>query len=92
MHVYINMYCHICVLFNFYKDSKIIYILFIKVLNLRREEQKALKECKKLAKEGRVGAAKMLAKEVVNTRRTIDRMQVCCMHACCVHVYLFVIS
>ena len=44
------------------------------ILNLKREEQKALKECKKLAKDGNVKAAKMLAKEVVNTRRAVERM------------------
>jgi hypothetical protein len=35
-----------------------------------------LNECKKLSKEGRVGAAKILAKEVVNTRKAVERMQV----------------
>ncbi len=44
------------------------------ILNLGREEQKALKECKKLAKEGNVKAAKILAKEVVNTRNAVARM------------------
>lgn len=33
-------------------------------------------ECKKLAKENRVSAAKILAKEVVNTRKAMERMQV----------------
>ena len=33
-------------------------------------------ECKKLAKENRMAAAKILAKEVVNTRRAVERMQV----------------
>lgn len=41
-----------------------------------REEKKALNECKKLAKEGRVSAAKILAKEVVGTRKAVERMQV----------------
>lgn len=43
---------------------------------MRREEKKALLECKKLAKEGRVGAAKILAKEVVGTRKAVERMLV----------------
>jgi division protein CdvB (Snf7/Vps24/ESCRT-III family) len=43
---------------------------------LGREEQKAMKECKKLAKENRVSAARILAKEVVNTRKAVERMQV----------------
>ena len=43
---------------------------------MRREEKKALTECKKLAKENRVSAAKILAKEVVNTRKAVERMQV----------------
>ena len=50
--------------------------IFVKVENLRREEKKALTECKKLAKENRVSAAKILAKEVVNTRKAVERMQV----------------
>lgn len=48
----------------------------VQVENLRREEKKALNECKKLTKEGRVSAAKILAKEVVSTRKAVERMQV----------------
>lgn len=33
-------------------------------------------ECKKLAKEGRLGAAKILAKEVIGTRKAVERMLV----------------
>lgn len=35
-----------------------------------------MNECKKLTKEGRVSAAKILAKEVVSTRKAVERMQV----------------
>lgn len=38
-------------------------------------EKKALTECKKLAKEGRQDNAKILAKQVLNTRRAKERMQ-----------------
>ena len=48
----------------------------LQVENLRREEKKALLECKKLAKEGRVSAAKILAKEVIGTRKAVERMLV----------------
>ncbi len=41
---------------------------------LKREEQKSLKECKKLAKEGYLPAARILAKEIVNTRKATTRM------------------
>jgi len=44
------------------------------IVNLGRAEQKALVECKKLAKGGNVKAAKVLAKEVVNTRHAVARM------------------
>ena len=44
------------------------------IVNLGRAEQTALKECKKLAKSGNIKAAKMLAKEVVNTRHAVTRM------------------
>eukprot|EP00596_Hydrurales_sp_CCMP1899_P006104 CAMPEP_0119034030 /NCGR_PEP_ID=MMETSP1177-20130426/1092_1 /TAXON_ID=2985 /ORGANISM="Ochromonas sp, Strain CCMP1899" /LENGTH=217 /DNA_ID=CAMNT_0006991225 /DNA_START=169 /DNA_END=822 /DNA_ORIENTATION=+ len=46
------------------------------VQNLGREEAKAMKECKKLAKEGRLSACKILAKEVINTRQAVARMQI----------------
>lgn len=41
---------------------------------MKKEEQKSLKECKKLVKEGQPSSAKILAKEIVNVRRTVDRM------------------
>lgn len=41
---------------------------------MKKEEQKSLKECKKLVKEGQPNSAKILAKEIVNVRRTVDRM------------------
>lgn len=43
---------------------------------MAREEAKAMKECKKLAKEGRLSACKILAKEVINTRQAVSRMLV----------------
>ena len=44
------------------------------IIQLGRSEQKALLEVKKLAKTGNVKAAKVLAKEVVNTRHAVARM------------------
>jgi charged multivesicular body protein 3 len=44
------------------------------IAGLERAEKDALKECKKLAKAGNQSAARILAKEVVNTRKAIDRM------------------
>lgn len=42
--------------------------------NIKRQEDRAMKECKALAKAGRVPAAKILAKEIVHTRKIIERM------------------
>jgi charged multivesicular body protein 3 len=44
------------------------------IANIKRMEQKSMKECQALAKAGRISAVKILAKEVANTRVTIDRM------------------
>lgn len=44
------------------------------ITNLKRAEEKALKECKKLAQGGNLKAAKIMAREIVNTRKQIDRM------------------
>lgn len=44
------------------------------ILNIKRQEDRALKECKALVKKNHVSAAKILAKEVANTRKTITRM------------------
>jgi charged multivesicular body protein 3 len=44
------------------------------IAHLGREEQKAIKECKKLAKSGQVSSAKVIAKEIVNTRHAVNRM------------------
>ena len=41
---------------------------------LSHAEKGAIKECKKLAKEGQPKAAKLLAREVVNIRKARDRM------------------
>lgn len=42
--------------------------------NLERAEKTAVKEIKKVAKTGNTSAARILAREVVNTRKAIDRM------------------
>ena len=44
------------------------------VVKLRREEDKALKECKALAKKGHNNAVKILAKEIAQTRKAVERM------------------
>lgn len=44
------------------------------ITKLQREEEKAMKECKKLAKSGHVSSVKILAKQVVQTRKSIERM------------------
>lgn len=44
------------------------------ISTIKRAEQKSINECKALAKKGRTPAVKILAKEIVNTRRTIERM------------------
>ena len=47
------------------------------IQNIKRSEQKSIKECKALAKAGRTNAVKILAKEIANTRRTVSRMYQC---------------
>jgi len=44
------------------------------IQNIKRSEQRSLNECKALAKKNRLGAVKILAKEIANTRKTIERM------------------
>jgi len=44
--------------------------------DIKRSEQRSMAECRALAKKGRLGAVKILAKEVANTRRTVERMYV----------------
>mmetsp|Transcript_1397 Transcript_1397/g.1457 ORF Transcript_1397/g.1457 Transcript_1397/m.1457 type:complete len:116 (+) Transcript_1397:192-539(+) len=44
------------------------------ISSIQREEQKVLKECKKLAQSGQLEAAKIIAKEVVQTRKAVERM------------------
>lgn len=44
------------------------------ILSIQRAEQRSISECKALAKKGRTGAVRILAKEIANTRRTIARM------------------
>jgi hypothetical protein len=44
------------------------------ISDIKRAEQKSIAECKTLAKKGRMSAVKVLAKEIANTRRTVERM------------------
>ncbi len=44
------------------------------ILNIKRAEDKSVKECKALAKAGRTSAVKILAKEIINTRKSVERM------------------
>lgn len=44
------------------------------ILNIKREEDKAVKEVKALIKKNQHSAAKILAKQVVQTRRTTERL------------------
>jgi hypothetical protein len=44
------------------------------ISDIKRSEQRSINECKALAKKGRTGAIKILAKEIVNTRKTVERM------------------
>ena len=45
------------------------------IAKTKQEENKILKECKKLAKSGEMKACKTLAKSVAQSRKTRDRMQ-----------------
>jgi charged multivesicular body protein 3 len=58
------------------------------IVKLQREEKKSMAECKKLLKEGHKPAAKLLAKEVVNTRKAIERMHAAIAHLNSVSVNL----
>lgn len=44
------------------------------ILGIKRQEDRAMKECRALVKANRLSAAKILAKEVANTRKTVERM------------------
>lgn len=44
------------------------------IAKIKQAEQKALIECKKLAKQGQVNAAKILAREVANARAQQERL------------------
>jgi charged multivesicular body protein 3 len=44
------------------------------ITKIQTAEKNAMKECKKLAKSGQEKAAKLLAKEVVQTRRAVTRL------------------
>lgn len=41
---------------------------------IQREEQKAVKQCKEAAKRGDASSAKVIAKELVHTRKTISQL------------------
>lgn len=43
------------------------------IAQIKREEDKAVKECKKLAKANQMSSAKILARQIAATRKTIDR-------------------
>jgi len=45
------------------------------ILAIERAEKKALKECQKYAKKGEMKAAKTLAKEIVNTRKSREQIR-----------------
>lgn len=44
------------------------------ITNIRRQEGKAGKEVKKLAKAGQMSSAKIIAKEIVQTRKAVERL------------------
>mmetsp|Transcript_33902 Transcript_33902/g.74659 ORF Transcript_33902/g.74659 Transcript_33902/m.74659 type:complete len:246 (-) Transcript_33902:139-876(-) len=44
------------------------------ILNIKRSEQRSVNECKALAKKNRMGAVRILAKEIASTRKTVERM------------------
>jgi hypothetical protein len=44
------------------------------IAKLKQAEKASMNECRKLIKQGYVPASKVLAKEVVNTRRAMNRM------------------
>jgi hypothetical protein len=44
------------------------------ILNIKREEDKAAKEVKSLVKKNQVQAARILAKQIAQTRRTTERL------------------
>lgn len=46
------------------------------ITNLRREEMKAINECKRLAKSGHLQATKILAKQIAATRKAAERMYI----------------
>lgn len=44
------------------------------IANIKRAEDKSVKEAKALAKAGRISAVKILAKEIAATRKAVERM------------------
>jgi len=44
------------------------------ITGMQRAEQRSVRECKKLAQEGQPNAARILAKEIVQTRKAMERM------------------
>lgn len=58
------------------KLAKEMRLIDREISNIKREEDKAMKECKALVKANRVQAAKILAKQVAQTRKAVERMYV----------------
>jgi nitrogenase subunit NifH len=46
------------------------------IQNIKRCEQRSVNECKALAKKNRMGAVRILAKEIASTRKTVERMYI----------------
>ncbi|RYH27247.1 hypothetical protein EON65_13660 [archaeon] len=44
------------------------------IAGIKREEDRAVKECKRLAKANQLSSARILAKQIAATRKTVDRM------------------
>lgn len=44
------------------------------IVSIKREEERAVKECKKLAKANHLSSVKVLAKEIALTRKSVERM------------------
>jgi charged multivesicular body protein 3 len=58
------------------KLAKEMRLIDREISNIKREEDRAMKECKALAKTNRLPAAKILAKQVAQTRKAVERMYV----------------
>jgi len=58
------------------KLAKEMRLIDREISNIKREEDRAMKECKALVKANRLSAAKILAKQVAQTRKAVERMYV----------------